>query len=124
MTYTTQPPTLFDPHIEVRVSKRRKKTAGAHWEGDRIVVVVPAHLRGIERDQMVEVLSRRLARHRPHLHTSDDQLEQRALALGRRYLDGVAPSLKETLNDPDPSVRTQALALLTAGAEAASSSMS
>jgi hypothetical protein len=41
---------------------------------------------------MVEVLSRRLARHRPHLHTSDDQLEQRALALGRRYLDGVAPS--------------------------------
>jgi predicted metal-dependent hydrolase len=92
MTYTTQPPTLFHPHVEVRVSKRRKKTAGAHWEGDRIVVVVPVHLRGIERDQMVESLSRRLAAHRPHLHASDDQLEQRARALGRRYLDGVAPS--------------------------------
>ena len=41
---------------------------------------------------MVESLARRLARHRPHLHASDDQLEQRAIALGRRYLDGVAPS--------------------------------
>jgi predicted metal-dependent hydrolase len=92
MSHTTEPPTLFNPDVEVRVSKRRKKTAGAHWEGDRIVVVVPAHLRGIERDEMVGVLSRRLARHRPHLHASDDQLEQRALALGRRYLDGVAPS--------------------------------
>jgi predicted metal-dependent hydrolase len=92
MTQITQAPTLFDPHIEVRVSKRRKKTAGAHWEGDRIVVVVPAHLRGIQRDEMVEALARRLARHRPHLHASDAQLEQRALALGQCYLDGVAPS--------------------------------
>ncbi len=41
---------------------------------------------------MVESLARRLARHRPHLHASDDHLEQRARALGRRYLDGVAPS--------------------------------
>jgi predicted metal-dependent hydrolase len=92
MTYTTDPPTLFHPDIEVRVSKRRKKTAGAHWEGDRIVVVVPVHLRGDERDQMVESLAGRLARHRPHLHASDQQLEQRAATLGRRYLDGVAPT--------------------------------
>ncbi len=90
--YATQPPTLFHPDIEVRVSKRRKKTAGAHWEGDRIVVVVPTHLRGTERDAMVEHLSRRLMRHRPHLHTSDEQLEQRARTLGRHYLDGVEPS--------------------------------
>jgi predicted metal-dependent hydrolase len=92
MTYTTQPPTLFHPHVDVRVSKRRKKTAGAHWEGDRIVVVVPAHLRGAERDAMVEDLSRRLVRHRPHLHASDEVLEQRARVLGHRYLDGVTPA--------------------------------
>jgi predicted metal-dependent hydrolase len=92
MTYVTEHPTLFHPDIEVRVSKRRKKTAGAHWEGDRIVVVVPAHLHGAERDEMVESLARRLARHRPHLHASDEELEQRALALGRRYLDGIAPA--------------------------------
>jgi predicted metal-dependent hydrolase len=92
MTYTTEHPSLFNSHVEVRVSTRRKKTAGAHWEGDRIVVVVPVHLRGVERDQMVESLARRLARHRPHLHASDEQLEQRAAVLGRRYLDGVTPS--------------------------------
>ena len=92
MTYTTQPPTLFHPHVEVRVSKRRKKTAGAHWEGDRIVVVVPVHLRGEERDQMVDALSRRLVLHRPNLHASDVELEQRAVELGQRYLDGVAPA--------------------------------
>jgi predicted metal-dependent hydrolase len=89
---TTQHPTLFHPDIEVRVSKRRKKTAGAHWEGDRIVVVVPVHLRGTERDQMVDSLARRLTRHRPHLHSSDDLLESRAASLGRRYLDGVSPA--------------------------------
>ncbi len=92
MTYTTQQPTLFHPHVEVRVSKRRKKTAGAHWEGDRIVVVVPAHLRGADRDEMVESLSRRLACHRPYLHASDAQLEQRARTLGQRFLDGVSPA--------------------------------
>jgi hypothetical protein len=92
MSYTTEHPTLFAPHVEVRVSKRRKKTAGAHWEGDRIVVVVPVHLRGDERDQMVESLAGRLARHRPLLHASDGHLEERAAVLGRIYLDGVAPS--------------------------------
>ncbi len=92
MSTATQHPTLFHPHVEVRVSKRRKKTAAAHWEGDRIVVVVPAHLRGAELDQMVDELSRRVARHRPHLHASDELLEQRAVALGLRYLDGVTPS--------------------------------
>jgi hypothetical protein len=92
MTYTTQPPTLFHPHVEVRVSKRRKKTAGAHWEGDRIVVVVPTHLRGTERDLMVESLSRRLFLHRPNVHASDEVLERRAAALGARYFDGLTPA--------------------------------
>ncbi len=91
MDYTTEPPTLFRPSVEVRVSRRRKKTAGAHWEGDRIVVVVPTHLRGEQRDKMVDELSARLTRHRPHLHSSDDDLERRAVDLGRRYLDSVEP---------------------------------
>jgi len=92
MSYTIEPPTLFSPHIEVRVSKRRKKTAGAHWEGDRIVVVVPVHLRGAERDVMVKSLAGRLERHRPHLHASDAHLEHRAANLACRYLEGVTPS--------------------------------
>ncbi len=92
MSYTTRDPSPAGPQIEVRSSKRRKKTAGAHWEGDRIVVVVPTHLRGSERDRMVESLARRLTRHRPNLHTSDAHLEERARALGRRHLDGVEPA--------------------------------
>jgi hypothetical protein len=92
MSSTPQPATLFHPEVEVRVSSRRKKTAGAHWEGDRIVVVVPTHLRGAARDDMVDHLTRRLTRHRPHLHASDDELAARARQLGRTYLDGVEPS--------------------------------
>lgn len=92
MTSLPQPATLFAPDVEVRVSARRKKSAGAHWEGERIVVVVPAHLRGTARDDMVEHLTRRLTRHRPHLHASDTLLEERARELGAIYLDGVEPA--------------------------------
>ncbi|MHB1712858.1 MAG: M48 metallopeptidase family protein [Acidimicrobiales bacterium] len=92
MTYTTEPPNLFRPDVEVRVSSRRKKTAGAHWEGDRIIVVVPTHLRGLDRDAMVDHLSRRLQQHRPLLHLSDNQLAERAAELADRYLDGIRPS--------------------------------
>jgi predicted metal-dependent hydrolase len=92
MAPISQPPTLFHPDIEVRVSSRRKKTAGAHWEGDRIVVVVPAHLRGIDRDHMVDHLAGKLAGHRPNLHASDLMLESRAAVLGDKYLDGIRPA--------------------------------
>jgi len=92
MTPSPEPATLFHPDVEVRVSRRRKKTAGAHWEGDRIVVVVPTHLRGTERDDMVDHLTRRLTRHRPHLHASDGELAARARLLGRAHLDGVEPA--------------------------------
>jgi hypothetical protein len=92
MTYTTEPPNLFQPDVEVRVSNRRKKTAGAHWEGDRIIVVVPAHLRGVDRDEMVDHLARRLQHHRPLLHMSDNHLGDRAAELGDLYFDGIRPS--------------------------------
>ena len=92
MTSLPHTAALFQPEVEVRVSKRRKKTAGAHWEGDRIVVVVPTHLRGAERDDMVEHLTRRLTRHRPHLHASDHELAHRARQLGHTFLDGVEPA--------------------------------
>jgi predicted metal-dependent hydrolase len=92
MAYTVEAPTLFRPHVEVRVSRRRTKTAGAHWEGDRIVVVVPSHLRGDARDQMVDELAGRLRRDRPYLDASDEELRDRAVSLGHRYLDGVAPT--------------------------------
>ena len=92
MSYTTEHPTLFAPNIEVRVSKRRKKTAGAHWEGDRIVVVVPVPSAGARARRDGGEPGPPVGTAPAHLHASDDQLEQRAIALGRLYLDGVAPS--------------------------------
>ena len=56
------------------------------------MVVVPTHLRGAARDDMVEHLTRRLARHRPHLHASDAFLERAGPPPGRAYLDGVVPA--------------------------------
>lgn len=88
----TDSPIPLHPEVEVRVSARRKKTAGAHWEGDRIVVVVPTHLRGVDRDAMVANLVGRLTKHRPNLHASDEELAARAVELGERYVDGVRPS--------------------------------
>ncbi len=99
MKLNHQPIALTQPEVEVRVSARRKKTAGAHWEGDRIIVVVPTHLRGTALDDMVENLSRRLTRNRPHLHASDQHLAERARGLGRLYLGGVeAQSIRWATN--------------------------
>ena len=77
----------------MRVSTRRKKTAGAHWEGDRIVVVVPTHLRGCR--------PRRHGRP-PHPPPGPPPAPpprlrrpssgERARQLGRTYLDGVEPA--------------------------------
>ena len=92
MTTQTLPANLLRPDVEVRVSSRRKKTAGAHWEGDRIVVVVPSHLRGADLETMVDDLTRRLRRSRPQMHASDEALAARASQLGHTYLDGVTPA--------------------------------
>src|SRR5579871_6702817 len=87
-------PTLgASPRIEVRVSARRKKTSEARWEGDRIVVHVPARLGAAERESTVRWLVQRLlTRYRfPATLTSDDLL-QRAIDLSERYLVGARPS--------------------------------
>ncbi len=71
------------------------------------MVVVPTHLRGAERDDMVEHLTRRLTRHRPHLHASDAELEQRARQLGPHV-----PRRRRTRLDPVGDQPDQALGLL------------
>lgn len=80
------------PEVEVRTSTRRRKTATAFWEGSRIVVVVPAHLRGKDRDQMVDWLVGRVLAKRPRAGGSDQALAERAAQLADRYVDGVRPA--------------------------------
>jgi predicted metal-dependent hydrolase len=81
-----------DVEVEIRASTRRRKTAAAYWQGDSIVVVVPARLTAAERAEMVESLVARVLAHRPHTTTSDESLTDRALALSDTYLGGVEPS--------------------------------
>jgi predicted metal-dependent hydrolase len=80
------------PKVEIRHSTRRRKTAAARWEGDRVVVLAPNWLRGAELDEMVNHLVGRILKQRPHLHASDQFLMDRAVELADRYLDGVRPA--------------------------------
>jgi hypothetical protein len=87
---TPQPGT---PQIEIRTSARRKKTSEARWEGDRIVVYVPAHLDAETRRSTIDWLVQRLlTRYRFPSSLSNDDLLQRAIDLSRRYLVGERPS--------------------------------
>ena len=81
-----------NPPVEVRSSRRRRRTATAYWEEGRIVVVVPAHVQGRQRQEMIDWLVSRTQAKRPGIGTSDEDLAARAAALADRYVDGVRPS--------------------------------
>ena len=83
---------LRPPDVEVRVSKRRKKTSEARWVGARIVVSVPAHLDVESRQKTVDwLVERLLTRHRRQAGLTDDELLARAIDLSDRYLVGARP---------------------------------
>jgi hypothetical protein len=89
---TPAEPAPHEPEVEVRVSPRRRKSAVGYWEGDRIVVVLPAHLSGRRRTEMIDWLVDRTRARRPGHGSSDEQLARRAAVLADRYVDGVRPS--------------------------------
>ncbi len=80
------------PQVEIRHSTRRRKTAAARWEGDRVIVLAPHWLRGAELAVMVDHLVGRMLKQRPNLHASDQFLMDRATELADRYLDSVRPA--------------------------------
>ncbi|HXR53925.1 MAG TPA: M48 family metallopeptidase [Acidimicrobiales bacterium] len=79
------------PDIEIRTSRRRRKSATAYWSDGRIVVLLPSHLRGTERTEMVDWLVARVLSRRPGAAASDEALFDRAMHLGRRYVPGADP---------------------------------
>lgn len=79
------------PDVEVRTSKRRRKSATAYWSDGRIVVLLPSHLRGTERREMVDWLVAKVLSRRPRAAASDEALFDRARHLGRRFVLGVEP---------------------------------
>jgi hypothetical protein len=81
------------PEVEVRISKRRKKTSEAKWVGGRIVVSLPAHLDVESRQKTIDwLVERLLTRHRLQSGLDDDGLLARAIELSDRYLVGARPA--------------------------------
>ena len=91
-TITIEPPRFDRPEVEIRASPRRKKTGTAHWSGSRIVVQIPARLRGRERTIFVDNLVERLLTQRPQNAAGDASLEERARVLAELYNNGILPS--------------------------------
>ena len=98
-TVLIEPPRFDRPEVEIRASSRRKKTGTAHWSGSRIVVQIPARLRGRERVAFVDDLVVRLLTQRPQSSAGDATLEERAVVLAELYNDGVLPSSVRWVNN-------------------------
>ncbi|HVT21672.1 MAG TPA: M48 family metallopeptidase, partial [Mycobacteriales bacterium] len=78
------------PEVEVRRSTKRRRTASAYREGDRIVVSVPARMTRAETAQMVEDLVARVLAKEAGSTPSDRELAVRAAQLSAAYLGGRA----------------------------------
>ncbi|NYD41047.1 M48 family metallopeptidase [Nocardioides panaciterrulae] len=78
------------PEVEVRRSKRRRRTVSAYRDGDRIVVMIPASLSRAEEAEWVQTMLTRLERSEQRSRPSDADLRQRARALSDKYLGGLA----------------------------------
>jgi predicted metal-dependent hydrolase len=79
------------PQVEVRRSKRRRRTVSAYRDGDRIVVLVPASLTAQEEADWVETMVARVQKSERRDPPTDADLMSRALTLNDTYLGGLAP---------------------------------
>lgn len=78
------------PEIEVRRSKRRRRTVSAYRDGDRIVVLIPASMSKRDEATWVADMVARLERSEKRRRPSDEQLMTRARRLNDDYLGGLA----------------------------------
>lgn len=78
------------PEVEIRRSARRRKTVSARWEGERVVVLMPAGLPAREEARLVDEMVGKLRRSRRRASGAmgDSELGERAAALDRRWLGG------------------------------------
>ena len=76
--------------IEVRRSRRRRRTVSAYREGGRTIVLIPSRFSAAEERAWVEAMMGKLAAGDKRRRPSDQQLLERAAALSKRYLGGLA----------------------------------
>jgi predicted metal-dependent hydrolase len=74
------------PKVEVRRSRRRRRTVSAYRDGDTVVVLMPAHIPLKDQDQWVDEMVRRLDRSERRRRPTDEALQRRAHVLMRKYL--------------------------------------
>ncbi len=78
------------PEVEVRRSKRRRRTVSAYRDGDKVVVLIPATMSRAQESEWVNTMVARLERSERRKRPSDDQLARRARELSDAYLGGLA----------------------------------
>ncbi|MBK5217421.1 MAG: M48 family metallopeptidase [Propionibacteriales bacterium] len=76
--------------MEVRRSKRRKRSVSARREGDKTIVLMPAHLSKAEEERHIASLLERLNRKEQRSKYSDDKLLALARTLNHTYFAGAA----------------------------------
>ena len=76
--------------IEVRRSRKRRRTVSAYREGGRTIVLIPARFTAAEERQWVATMVERLDKGDRRRRPSDAQLSARAADLSQRYLGGLA----------------------------------
>lgn len=86
---TTAAPGPEGPLVEVRRSRKRRRTVSAYREDDRVVVMIPARLSAKEEREWVATMLARLERSERRRRPSDAGLKRRAAELSNRYLGGL-----------------------------------
>jgi predicted metal-dependent hydrolase len=77
---------LRKPVVEVRRSKRRRRTVSAYREGERVVVLIPAQFSRAEEREWVDRMLERLDAREQRSRRTDAALQARAARLAARYL--------------------------------------
>ncbi|MBA8930142.1 hypothetical protein BC739_007375 [Kutzneria viridogrisea] len=85
---------MAEPQVEVRRSRRRRRTVTAYREGDTVIVLLPARMTRAEEEhwvaEMLHRLQRSETRRRSPARDSDAALLARCAELSARHLAGKA----------------------------------
>ena len=76
--------------VEVRRSKRRRRTVSAYRDGERIIVLIPAAMSRKDEASWVQTMIAKLERSEKRRRPTDEELLKRAKALSDLYLGGIA----------------------------------
>jgi hypothetical protein len=81
---------MEQPIVEVRRSKRRRRTVSAYRDADRVIIMIPARFTRAEERAWVQTMLQRLEKSERRKRPSDEDLMERAERLSAKYLGGAA----------------------------------